>query len=158
MYFPDLSMNPWSEISQEYKPGYRYQNIGWLSCEQEFQHGPVEEGIATYIHEQCQNHCINLMCGSHTCDLCYPANYNIFDLAGIDLHKTPILNEEQVKIVNELYLLENGFGNGEIWIWDTDIVYVCPQLITHYIDVHHYKPPDCFLEAVQRIIASLSAS
>lgn len=30
------------------------------------------------------------------------------------------------------------------------VIYVCPKLIRHYINAHHYQPPPVFLEAVLR--------
>jgi hypothetical protein len=29
-----------------------------------------------------------------------------------------------------------------------DKIYVCPELITHYVNAHYYKPPEVFCDAV----------
>jgi hypothetical protein len=40
------------------------------------------------------------------------------------------------------------FGISNIFIPHNGKIYVCPQLITHYINAHHYLPPNEFIEAV----------
>jgi adenosylhomocysteine nucleosidase len=43
-------------------------------------------------------------------------------------------------------------SNGEIRVAGADgIVYAAPVLISHYIEKHEYKPPDQFLEALERM-------
>ena len=39
-------------------------------------------------------------------------------------------------------------GSLNIFIPHNGKIYVCPQLITHYINAHHYLPPTEFIEAV----------
>ena len=41
-----------------------------------------------------------------------------------------------------------GFAN--LFIPNGSKIYVCPELITHYIACHHYLPPTSFIEAVMR--------
>jgi hypothetical protein len=43
---------------------------------------------------------------------------------------------------------EGKFGGNNIFIPHDGKIYVCPELITHYINKHHYLPPDRFIEAV----------
>lgn len=42
----------------------------------------------------------------------------------------------------------NEFGIDNIFIPHNGKIYVCPALITHYINAHHYLPPNEFIEAV----------
>ncbi|MFE4590009.1 DUF7919 family protein [Streptomyces laurentii] len=40
-------------------------------------------------------------------------------------------------------------GNGEIWVQgESGITYVAPDLITHYVAAHGYRPPQAFVDAV----------
>jgi hypothetical protein len=39
-------------------------------------------------------------------------------------------------------------GYRNLWIPGEGVVYVAPELILHYIEGHHYKPPDEFIIAV----------
>ncbi len=41
-------------------------------------------------------------------------------------------------------------GTGEIWIDDGDVRFVSPTLIVHYVEAHHYHPPERFRVAVAR--------
>ena len=41
-------------------------------------------------------------------------------------------------------------GTANIFIPGSGFLYVCPQLITHYMNAHHYQPPDEFCEFVRR--------
>ena len=39
-------------------------------------------------------------------------------------------------------------GAANLYIPHNGKIYVCPELITHYINAHHYEPPQEFCEAV----------
>jgi hypothetical protein len=39
-------------------------------------------------------------------------------------------------------------GNNNLFIPAKGILYISPELITHYINAHHYQPPSEFCEAV----------
>lgn len=41
-------------------------------------------------------------------------------------------------------------GSSNLFVPGDDVVYVCPELIVHYINAHHYAPPAVFSEAVLR--------
>ena len=43
----------------------------------------------------------------------------------------------------------------ELWIPDGDRVFASPILIAHFVDVHGYRPPEEYLEAVARLSPSL---
>jgi len=43
-------------------------------------------------------------------------------------------------------------GNGEIEVLGRDgNVYVAPAMVIHYVEAHEYRPPDVFIEAVERL-------
>lgn len=39
-------------------------------------------------------------------------------------------------------------AGGNVWIPAPKVVYIAPEMITHYIETHDYQPPDEFIEAV----------
>jgi hypothetical protein len=43
-----------------------------------------------------------------------------------------------------------AIGIENVFIPGTGFLYVCPVMITHYMDAHHYRPPEEFCEAVRR--------
>jgi hypothetical protein len=43
---------------------------------------------------------------------------------------------------------QGGVGGNNIFIPHNGKIYVCPELITHYINAHQYLPPNEFIEAV----------
>jgi hypothetical protein len=48
----------------------------------------------------------------------------------------------------ELCLYEGKYGKLELFIPGNGFLYVCPILITHYMNEHGYAPPEEFCEAV----------
>jgi len=43
----------------------------------------------------------------------------------------------------------NPYGNGEIRVTGEDgTIYAAPTLVVHYVEAHHYNPPDEFIKAV----------
>jgi hypothetical protein len=39
-------------------------------------------------------------------------------------------------------------GVKNLFIPGDGVIYVFPDLVTHYVSLHHYQPPECFCEAV----------
>ena len=39
-------------------------------------------------------------------------------------------------------------GNSDLFVPGNGVVFVCPELITHYMNAHCYAPPDDFCDAV----------
>lgn len=87
-------------------------------------------------------------------------------LEGDDLHhKTGDVPTELIKTLKK-YEIQNRFrgfhcceycsewgstsanGNGELWVFNGDKLYIAPYLIIHYIEEHKYKPPQEFIDAV----------
>jgi hypothetical protein len=48
----------------------------------------------------------------------------------------------------ELCQFDAPCGNANLFVPNGDVVFVCPELIVHYIAAHHYRPPDEFITAV----------
>jgi hypothetical protein len=39
-------------------------------------------------------------------------------------------------------------ASGNLGVPAGDILFVAPEMVGHYVDVHHYRPPDVFIRAV----------
>jgi hypothetical protein len=48
----------------------------------------------------------------------------------------------------ELCQFDGPVGGNNLFVPGGSVIYVCPELIVHYIAAHHYRPPDEFLAAV----------
>ena len=48
----------------------------------------------------------------------------------------------------ELCQFDSPCGNANLFVPNGYVVFVCPELILHYIAAHHYRPPDEFITAV----------
>lgn len=58
---------------------------------------------------------------------------------------------------HECEFCHRASGNGELWILDADDrVYAAPCLISHYVNVHQYRPPTEFLDALRASGSPLS--
>ncbi|MGE0434769.1 MAG: hypothetical protein AB7S36_21115 [Planctomycetota bacterium] len=45
----------------------------------------------------------------------------------------------------------NGaIGSSNLFVPGDGVLFVCPELIVHYISAHWYRPPDVFIESVMR--------
>lgn len=74
----------------------------------------------------------NLYRGYHTCEFC-PEPPLVVDATGRRVISPP----------------GDTMGNGEIRVAGANgVVYVAPVLIAHYVEVHSYRPPDEFIQAV----------
>ena len=47
-------------------------------------------------------------------------------------------------------------GTANVFIPGNRFLYVCPAMVTHYMDAHHYRPPDEFAMAVRQCPAMRS--
>src|ERR1041384_2740196 len=50
----------------------------------------------------------------------------------------------------DLCLYESTLGSRNLFVPTADRAFVCPELITHYMNAHSYRPPDEFCQAVLR--------
>jgi GGDEF domain-containing protein len=123
-YFEDLS--PYTYFSGGEPPNA--VNIGWLDAFHPYNKGAVDEIVADHILELCENS-VRETRGFHSCPFCTEYDRNV-----------PISVERGGKKV--------WLGSGEIRVPGRNIIFVCPTLIYHYIQAHHYTPPPEFLDAV----------
>lgn len=100
--------------------GPHVRAIGWLSSTHDFPKGEVP----AYFFEKLRAHLQNpwqpvVTWGRYRCNLC-PAH----------------ISDDLIS------------GSRNLWVPGDAFVYVAPELILHYIEVHLYKPPDEFINAV----------
>ena len=123
MYFRDLS--PYEYLSTRSDPVV--VNVGWLAQGQAYETGEVP-GQALKVLRKLAATPVNLCRGFHNCELCPRAPRN---------HKGFVQPKPATT------------GNGEVRVRGTDgLTYVAPSLIVHYIEVHRYRPPPAFIDAV----------
>lgn len=99
--------------------------IGWLGAGHAFPVGAVSPEFLAALHSHIRSAWQPVVCaGPHFCELC---------------HEPPADKRSRVGRVG---------GSGNVWIPAGNAVYVAPELIIHYIEEHHYRPPDEFVTAV----------
>jgi hypothetical protein len=112
-------------------------NVGWLDRDHDFRRGDVPEVVSARIFV-LSNNPVNQTRGWHGCELCPGLN--------------PRHAFHAVRDGIELWL-----GSAEIRVPSrSGVIYVCPDLIYHYIHDHQYKPPQEFIDAVLEMSQSRS--
>lgn len=120
MYYADLT--PF-----DYNSCYTGLSVGWLDAVHPFPTGTVAAGfldalfavIASGDFTRCA------AAGVHLCELC-----------------------ESRQAVYERNGQEIVVGDAEIAVPQEGIEYVAPTLIYHYVEAHHYLPPEPFVQGV----------
>ena len=120
MYVPDLAPYPSTRWPS-------VQAVGWLDCHHTYTQGQVRADAVERLAFYRANP-VSLTLGVHECDFCTQQALDA-ELA----HITPAQRQ----------------GCDILWIFtDHDVVYVAPDLMYHYVTVHHYQPPQIFLDAL----------
>jgi hypothetical protein len=100
------------------------KNVGWLS-NSPFKKGDVSLGFLKKLRTvvDSQKFRVNQIRGVHACNLCGERTFD-----------SPFI------------------GSCELWVPDgaQGLIYAAPSMIVHYVEVHGYKPPDEFIEAVMQ--------
>jgi hypothetical protein len=125
MYFPDLT--PYADYDQ---PGHRIFRVGWLEKSEMFETAEPPECVVDSLKKQLSFRVLRTR-GRFRCHLCKRREYL------------------------ELDEYKQTLGSAQIWIENGQVTYACPDMIIHYIEEHHYKPPAAFLTALK--IASRKA-
>ena len=103
-------------------------NVGWLARGFEFQTGRPSSAIIERLNRFCLVS-VNARRGVHACDLCNAPKLVKFSFA------------------HSMYLL----GFSEIRIFGAPgRVYAAPNLVLHYMSLHHYAPPEEFIDALMK--------
>jgi hypothetical protein len=96
--------------------------VGWLSIGQDFKTGQVSHIFFERLQELMKFAWQPFQSmGVHLCELCQFAEYE----------QTPC-------------------GNKNLFIPFDGVIFVAPELILHYVNAHHYLPPQIFIDAVMQ--------
>lgn len=109
-------------------------NVGWLSVSHPYAHGEVEVEIVIKLARICREG-VKRTRGFHVCELCPPQPF--------DAPPTPTI----VRLDHSEYAV----GGAEIRVVSSSgKVFAAPDMIVHYVTAHEYRPPDEFLDAVNK--------
>jgi hypothetical protein len=123
-FFPDLSDYTYAS-SAFGRPGTK--TVGWLAQGYDFPTMVANEEDLDLLWQYCSIS-VALMRGGHDCEFC------------------PVGSARQAERNGEKRLL----GVAEIRVFSrSGQIYAAPSLIYHYVAVHHYRPPDEFLQALR---------
>jgi predicted nucleic-acid-binding Zn-ribbon protein len=96
--------------------------VGWLNGDHDFTTGRVSQDFFDRLNELMEIAWQPLhSMGCHVCELCQFSEYE-----------------------------KTATGQKNIFIPFDGAIFVAPELILHYINVHHYLPPNVFVEAVMK--------
>lgn len=131
MYFSELS--PYS-----YNPRFIGQgifNFGWINKDSILEHGPGSEDWIEQL-KLAGTTPVSPTRGYFACEFCAaPA----------------------IRLREQRPSLANGFGNGELWIPNSDNrIFAAPILVLHYVTEHNYRPPEEVIEALRALRACRS--
>jgi hypothetical protein len=126
--FKDLSRYSYDDTV---KSKSRLVNIGWLGADAPFPEGDTDPKVVAVLARLAVDS-QNVMRGYHYCEFCDAESPLLVDVPGVG---------------------EAVLGTGEIHVpaGDDGPVYVAPTLVVHYIEAHHYRPPDEFVRAVEAL-------
>jgi len=127
-YYPDLS----------HLPRRRHVfRVGWLDGEYPFETARPPKWLVRKLWRFC-NYGWLLHRGFHECNLPHCPGPFIKNSTMIRA-SAPTQGEKSI-----------GLGADQICVFGRNRrIYVAPNLIYHYVTVHHYKPPDEFIEALE---------
>jgi hypothetical protein len=147
-YFPDLS--PYLYFSDD----LRAKNVGWLNCGERFDTAPPSEDMLDLLWDFCFSAPI-VSRGCHSCDLCATPQTIHASRNGVTL----LLGTSEIIVFareSDTAVLRRRLGEAEsggLFFFRGSkfpfSVFVAPTLIYHYVEVHHYKPPDDFVQALK---------
>ncbi|SRR5258708_5653988 len=103
-------------------------NIGWLDRSHAFVVGKVRAELREKLLQLAATAPVNQTRGYHVCDLCPDTT-----------------SQPSARWGNTIRTL----GSAEIWVATKNgVPYACPDMIVHFVEVHYYRPPVEFLEAL----------
>jgi len=134
MHFVDLTPYTYSS-KQDDTPT---MNIGWLDIAVPFERGSVPAGFVERLKTLIQNPYARTR-GFHACQFC--------DDLQAALH---CADDIERKLYEDCHA-DGRFSSAEIRVRGKDgRQYAAPRMIAHYVEVHGYKPPEEFIEAVMQ--------
>jgi len=127
-YFADLT--PYSYSARFLPPGTTALNVGWLDEHHGFAKRRPSRALMGALAEAL-DHSTARTRGYSSCPLCWA------------------VGDRSCPVVIELHGRSRALGDAEIWVVGSDGVLLCaPNMIVHYVQSHHYRPPKQFIEAL----------
>jgi len=121
-YFEELS--DYTYAREFVRPGTKA--VGWLARGHGFPTATPDESLLDLLWSYCSI-CVARSRGGHFCEFCPPR------ICQVERHGERLM-----------------LGTAEIRVFSREgRIYASPTLIYHYVAVHHYKPPDEFLQALR---------
>ncbi|PYQ42543.1 MAG: hypothetical protein DMG99_08790 [Acidobacteria bacterium] len=129
------------------------KNVGWLQRGYEFQTMEPSEEILDLLWSFCGVSVMQTR-GTHQCDLCVSPTIVSVSRGGVErtLGSAEIRVFSKTDARSSLSQQLKGTGPGLVFLRNSRVpvnVYAAPNLIYHYVHVHHYKPPNEFLDALR---------
>lgn len=126
--FEDLT--PYTYLAEEGGSG-TVLTVGWLGRDSRFEVGEPEPGLVDSLLALTAFRPVNTTRGFHLCELCDRPP---------DAEPEPLVVPYPAAERGEVLL-----GSAEVRVPGPDgIVYAAPTLVAHYVDRHHYRPPEAF--------------
>ena len=129
MHFPDLS----AYVYHGSEPDGSVLNVGWLGRDHAFTTGETSSKFVEALRQLVAQP-VKLFRGYHKCEFCPDSPPRV--VGGLHWNTNP----------------PEVLGNGEIRVVANGVTYVAPVLVRHYVEVHHYKPPQAFVDACLQAI------
>ena|GEM_PF-1067174 len=115
-----------------YKERFKRQgslNVGWLALGKNFDQKPASKEFLDKLWRICTVSVARTR-GFHFCELCPASDSEVIQELTRDGERL-VLGTAEIRV----------FGTG-------DVIFAAPNLIFHYVSVHHYDPPAEFVAAV----------
>ena len=109
--------------------------VGWLDDRHEFSRGTVDSTVRRKLDTLLEHPWGPAFLGFHYCSLC------VRDAGGF---------VQDLQASRRFPLGKEPKGVANLFLPGRHSVFVAPELLRHYIDVHSYLPPEEFSEAVRR--------
>jgi len=100
--------------------GEHIRAVGWLSAEHSFTQGEVPAEFSSRLREFAKK----------SCESTYALGWGIY----MGLHDCELCNQ--------------SMASGNFGVPSGVLLFVAPEMIFHYVETHHYRPPDDFIKAV----------
>lgn len=100
-------------------PGVK--SVGWLGGSKTFRTGTLESELLSRLLDICENSTSRQTRGLHKCPFC-----DHQAMAG-----------------------KRVLGSAEVWVKGKSCIYAAPDMIAHFVAIHHYLPPPEFVEALR---------
>src|SRR5262245_28277392 len=125
-YFEDLSEYRFGGVLS-LQPSAK--SVGWLGKDHAFETAVPDTDLLEVLWSYCSISVVQTR-GIHDCEFCLTGTPNFVETAG----RTLYLGSAEIRVFSK---------HGDI--------YAAPNLIYHYVSVHHYKPPEGFVAALREM-------